>query len=86
MIPNASIYRLWTVIVTNEPRRERRQRTLLNETVIIRQLINFALSRKLLTQDPLDGLKLKKVKSVGQLCWTRDEVDQILPSVDRMAP
>lgn len=53
-------------------------KTLLNETVIIRQLVNFALSRNMITSDPLRGLKLKKVKSKPQPCWTLDEVDLIL--------
>jgi integrase len=52
--------------------------TISNETVIIRQIINFALSRKLLRRDPLAGLKLKKPKPAEQPCWSRAEVDQIL--------
>jgi integrase len=53
-------------------------KTVLNETVVIRQIVNFALSRKLITTDPLQGLKLKKVKSKSQPCWTRTQVEQIL--------
>jgi integrase len=53
-------------------------KTLLNEMVIIRQIVNFALSRRLITTDPLHGLKLKKVKPRPQPCWTRTGVDQIL--------
>lgn len=53
-------------------------KTLLNETVIIRQFVNFALSRNMINTDPLRGLKLKKVKSKPQPCWTRAQVDEIL--------
>jgi len=42
-------------------------RTVLNETVIIRQLVNFAVARNLLNRDPLAGLKIKKVKSRSNL-------------------
>lgn len=59
-------------------RKPAQPKTVLNETVIIRQIVNFALSRKLITTDPLQGLKLKKVKSKSQPCWTRAQVDQIL--------
>ena len=53
-------------------------KTVLNETVIVRQIVNFALSRKLITEDPLAGLKLKKVKSSEQPCFSRAEVELIL--------
>ncbi len=53
-------------------------KTVLNETVIIRQFVNFALSRNLISTDPLRNLKLKKVKCKPQPFWTRAEVEQIL--------
>lgn len=53
-------------------------KTVLNEAVIIRQIVNFALARKLITTDPLAGLKLKKTKPSVQPCWTKAEVDSIL--------
>jgi integrase len=53
-------------------------KTVLNETVIVRQIINFSLSRKLIDNDPLAGLKLKKPALTQQPCWTRAEVDRIL--------
>jgi integrase len=49
-----------------------------NETVIIRQLVNFALRRKLIAVDPLQGLKIKKVKSPRQPCWSWPDVLRIL--------
>lgn len=53
-------------------------KTMSNELVIIRQVVNFALSRNKISRDPLKGLKLKKPKPRPQPCWTRAEVDAIL--------
>jgi integrase len=53
-----------------------------NETVIIRQLVNFALSRKLIAADPLAGLKIKKAKPKRQPFWTWPQINQILQAVD----
>lgn len=57
-------------------------KTVLNETVIIRQFVNFALSRNLISTDPLRNLKLKKVKCKPQPFWTRAEVKHILALVE----
>jgi integrase len=46
--------------------------------VILRQLVNFALSRKIITAAPLGKLRLKKPKLRPQPSWSRAEVDQIL--------
>jgi len=53
-------------------------KTRYTETVIIRQLVNFALSRDMLANDPLKGLKLKKPKPTPQPCWTFEQMQQIL--------
>lgn len=53
-------------------------KTVYNETMIIRQLVNFALSRRMIKTDPLAGLKLKEPKPNPQPCWSPDEVDRIL--------
>lgn len=53
-------------------------KTLLNETVIIRQVVNFALKREWLQRDPLKNLKLKKVKPGAQPCWTLEQLELIL--------
>lgn len=61
-------------------------KTLFTETVIVRQVVNFALSRGHLHEDPLKGLLLKKPKSAPQPCWTAAEVEKILqasPEKDR---
>lgn len=53
-------------------------KTRYTESVIVRQLINFALSRGLLNLDPLRGLRLKKPKPAPQPCWTFGQVQAIL--------
>lgn len=53
-------------------------KTVHNDTVAIRQLVNFALKRGLIEDDPLKSLKMKKPKRTPQPCWTRDQVDLIL--------
>lgn len=53
-------------------------KTIYTETVIIRQLVKFALSRGLIDEDPLRGLRLAKPKPTPQPCWTPEEVERIL--------
>ena len=62
----------------SENRRPAKPKTIHNDTVTIRQLVNFALKRGLITEDPLKDLEIKKPKRTPQPCWTRDQVDQIL--------
>lgn len=67
-----------TILDLNRPfldayRAERRNaevadKTLYTESVIVRQVVNFALSRWNLSTDPLKGLKLKKPKPRQQPC------------------
>lgn len=57
---------------------DRMPKTILNEVVIIRQIVNFALRRDLISIDPLKNLHLKKVRPARQPCWTRGEVENIL--------
>jgi integrase len=56
----------------------RAAKTMYTETVIIRQLINFALSRRLIENDPLSGLKIKEPRQRLQPCWTPAEVAKII--------
>jgi site-specific recombinase XerD len=53
-------------------------KTVYTETVVIRQPVNFALSREMLAVDPLKGLRLAKPRPTVQPCWTKVEVDGIL--------
>jgi integrase len=55
-------------------------KTVYNETMIVRQFINFAKSRRLVATDPLAGLRLREPKPTPQPCWTPAEVDLILDS------
>jgi integrase len=62
-------------------------KTRYTETVVIRQLVNFALSRDMLANDPLKGLKLKKPKPTPQPCWIFRQMQQILTaSPDEIRP
>lgn len=61
-----------------EGRRPSKPKTVHNDTVTIRQLVNFAVKRGLISDDPLRDLEIKKPKRTPQPCWTRDQVDQIL--------
>lgn len=53
-------------------------KTVHNETVILRQLVNFAVRRELLNNDPLRGMRLKRPKPSRQPCWTRHQVNLIV--------
>lgn len=53
-------------------------KTVYTQSVVVRQLVNFALSRDMLAIDPLKGLKLKKPRPTRQPCWTYEQVRQIL--------
>lgn len=55
-------------------------KTIYNETIVIRQLVNFAKTRGLMSSDPLAGLKLSEPKPTPQPCFAREEVEQILQS------
>jgi integrase len=64
-------------IVPNES-----QKTVINETVMIRQIVNFALSREMVSQNPLRSLQLTKAKPSPQPCGTRQEIDMLLAAAD----
>lgn len=53
-------------------------KTVYCETVIVRQIVNFALSREWIAADPLKNYKVKKPKPRHQPCWTPAEVEQII--------
>jgi integrase len=48
------------------------------ELVLIRQLVNFALSRDMVAVDPLKGFRVAKPKPTTQPCWTYEQLTQIL--------
>lgn len=55
-------------------------KTVYNETIVVRQVVNFAKSRGMLSGDPLNGLKISEPKPNPQPCFTREEVELILES------
>jgi integrase len=58
--------------------RPAKPKTVFQDTVLLRQLVNFALRRKLIASDPLAGLTIKRPPMTPQPCWSQSEVDQIL--------
>lgn len=52
------------------------------DLVLLRQIVNFAIRRKMIHSDPLAGLQLEKPKPRPQPCWTRDVVERILKAAD----
>jgi integrase len=59
--------------------------TIHNETIMILQLLNFAVSRKFLATNPMSGEKFKKPKSKEQPFWTEDEILRILKNSSGIA-
>jgi len=57
---------------------KRSPKTIHTEVTIIRQLTKFAKSRRLIREDPLDGLKNREPKRTQQPFWTHEESQQIL--------
>jgi integrase len=54
------------------------EKTIHTELVVLRQLVNFSWTRKMLASDPLAGLKLKRPKLRTQPCWSKPQVEQII--------
>jgi len=61
-----------------EDRKPAKPKTIHNDTVTIRQLVNFALKRGMVQDDPLKGLEIKKPKRTPQPCWTKEEMESIV--------
>jgi integrase len=58
--------------------KEAKVKTIRNDTVVIRQLVNFAIRRRMIQDDPLAGLKFSQISRTPQPFWTRDQVEKIL--------
>ncbi len=56
----------------------RAPKTVYTETVVVRQLVNYALSRGMIAEDPLKGLRLRKPRPTRQPCWTPAEMAKII--------
>lgn len=59
-------------------RRPSSPKTIHHDTVLIRQLVNYALRRGLIERDPLAGLRIPKPRRNLQPCWSQAEVEKIL--------
>ena len=66
----------------NERTKNSSPKTVLNDLVTIRQLINFALQRKLLREDPLAGVKFDKPRHTPQPYWSREETVLVVDSAN----
>lgn len=53
-------------------------KTVHNDSVTLRQIVNFAISRGLIHRDPLQGFRIAKPKPRPQPCWMVEEVRRIL--------
>jgi integrase len=53
-------------------------KTVHNDTVLLRQLVNFAVRSGMIATDPLRGMKLSRPKATPQPFWKRAEMDQII--------
>ena len=59
------------------------QKTATNDLVTIREIVNYALARKVIHVDPLDGYSVKKAKSKPQPYWVQEELERILAAAKR---
>jgi integrase len=53
-------------------------KTIHNDVVAIKQLVNFAVRRRMIRENPLGKLALAKPPRTPQPFWTRDQVERIL--------
>jgi site-specific recombinase XerD len=74
-------YRAERAAGSNE-RKAAAPKTVHNDTVTIRQLVNYALRLRLINDDPLRGLRIKKPKRTPQPCWTAEEREHILAEAE----
>ena len=80
-LPFVDAYRSHRASQLNRRGKPPKPRTIMNETVKVREFVNFAKTRKMILEDPLAGLKIPKVKSSGQPCWSAAEVETVLTEV-----
>ncbi|MEW4451355.1 tyrosine-type recombinase/integrase [Bremerella sp. JC817] len=63
---------------TAEKRKPAAPKTITNDIVSIKQLVNFCVKRKLIRENPLSDLEIRKPPRTIQPVWSRDEVQAIL--------
>ncbi|MCA9007876.1 MAG: phage integrase SAM-like domain-containing protein, partial [Planctomycetaceae bacterium] len=59
-------------------------KTIHTEVGVIRRLLLFAKTRRMIYEDPLEGLRLTEPKTEPQPFWNQEEVDQILKSCSKL--
>lgn len=59
-------------------------KTIHTEVGVIRRLLLFAKTRRMIDEDPLEGLRLTEPKTEPQPFWNQDEVDQILKASSKV--
>ena len=57
-------------------------KTVHNDIVLIKQLVNFAVRRRMIKENPLAELKLELPKRTPQPFWTREQVEVILANTN----
>jgi integrase len=63
---------------TEKTTRKAALKTVHSDTVLLRQVVNFAVRRGMIATDPLRGMKLSRPKPTPQPFWSRAEMDQII--------
>ncbi len=53
-------------------------KTIYTEVVIVRQLVKFGLTRRMIADDPLLGMRIPKPKPTHQPCFEPEQIEQIL--------
>ena len=53
-------------------------KTIYTDVVIVRQLIKFGLTRRMIADDPLLGMTIRKPKPTPQPCFETEQIEQIL--------
>jgi integrase len=59
------------------------QNTATKDVVLIREIVNYALDRKMIRDDPLERYKIKKADRKEQPYWSQVEFDRIIAAVQR---
>jgi len=54
------------------------RKTIHTDSVILRQVVNFALQRNLIREDPLRGYKLSRPKNTSQPFWSKETMEIII--------
>jgi integrase len=67
----------------NQMTKTAKNKTIRNDLVVIKQLLNFAVRRKMIRENPLAELTFPKLKRTPQPYWRRDQVEEILRAASK---